>query len=53
MKAVSGNEGDAPVDSSANQTPRIFGQLPMLAVPDEFNEPLPDAEIAAWVGHAP
>jgi hypothetical protein len=39
---VSGNEGDAPVDSSANQ----------LAVPDDFNEPLPDAEIAAWVGHA-
>ena len=27
---------------------RKFGQLPTLAVPDTFNDPLPDSEIAAW-----
>jgi prevent-host-death family protein len=27
---------------------RTFGQLPTLAVPDDFDEPLPDAEIEAW-----
>jgi prevent-host-death family protein len=29
---------------------RKFGQLPTLAVPDAFNDPLPDSEIAAWEG---
>lgn len=29
-------------------TPRRFGQLPTLAVPDDFDEPLPDSELAAW-----
>ena len=28
--------------------PRKFGQLPALVVPDDFDEPLPEAEIAAW-----
>jgi prevent-host-death family protein len=27
---------------------RRFGQLPALTVPDTFDDPLPDAEIAAW-----
>ena len=27
---------------------RTFGQLPTLVVPDDFDEPLPDAEIEAW-----
>lgn len=32
------------------QRPRIFGQLPTLAVGDDFDEPLPESEIAAWEG---
>ena len=31
---------------------RKFGQLPALTVPDTFDDPLPDAEIAAWEGRA-
>jgi hypothetical protein len=31
--------------------PRRFGQLPALAVPDTFDDPLPDDEIAAFGGH--
>lgn len=34
------------------QRPRRFGQLPALAVPDNFDDPLPDAEIAAWEGNS-
>jgi len=36
--------------SPAHPRPRKFGQLPALVVPDNFDEPLPDAEIAAWQG---
>lgn len=28
--------------------PRSFGQLPNLVVPEDFDAPLPDSEIAAW-----
>lgn len=31
--------------------PRIFGQLPALVIGDDFDEPLPEAEIAAWEGN--
>ena len=31
--------------------PRRFGQLPNLVVPDDFDEPLPEAELAAWEGN--
>ncbi len=34
----------------ARQLPRRFGQLPALAVPDNFDDPLPETEIAAWEG---
>ena len=34
----------------AHPRQRKFGQLPALTVPDTFDEPLPDAEIAAWEG---
>jgi prevent-host-death family protein len=34
--------------SPVQPTARKFGQLPTLAVPDTFNDPLPDSEIAAW-----
>jgi prevent-host-death family protein len=36
--------------SPAEPRPRKFGQLPALVVPDNFDEPLPDAEVAAWQG---
>lgn len=36
----------------AQQRPRRFGQLPALAVPDNFDDPLPDAEVAAWEGNS-
>ena len=36
--------------SPAQPRPRKFGQLPALVVPDNFDEPIPDAEIAAWQG---
>jgi prevent-host-death family protein len=34
----------------ARERPRRFGQLSTLVVPDGFDDPLPDAEIAAWEG---
>ena len=30
------------------ETPRRFGQLPNLVVPDDFDDPLPESELAAW-----
>ena len=29
-------------------SPRRFGQLPDLGVPDDFDEPLPQSEVAVW-----
>lgn len=34
--------------SPAAAQPRTFGQLPRLVVPDDFDEPLPIDELAAW-----
>ncbi len=34
----------------ANPTPRQFGQLPKLVVPHDFDQPLPDSELANWEG---
>jgi prevent-host-death family protein len=31
---------------------RRFGQLPALSVPDTFDDPLPDDELAEWDGRA-
>ncbi len=28
--------------------PRKFGQLPNLVVPNDFDDPLPDSELARW-----
>jgi prevent-host-death family protein len=28
--------------------PRTFGQLPNLLVPNDFDEPLPESELARW-----
>jgi hypothetical protein len=33
--------------------PRRFGQLQNLSVPDTFDDPITDAEIAAWEGDSP
>ena len=34
--------------SPAQSIPRTFGQLPNLAVPENFDDPLPADELAAW-----
>jgi prevent-host-death family protein len=34
--------------SPAQVTPRTFGQLPNLLVPNTFDDPLPDDELATW-----
>ena len=31
--------------------PRAFGQLPSLVVGGDFDEPLPESEVAAWEGN--
>lgn len=36
----------------AEPRPRRFGQLPTLAIPEDFDEPLPDSELAAWEGNS-
>ena len=43
------NHGRAvAVLTPAHPRPRRFGQLPALNVSDDFDEPLPEAEIRAW-----
>jgi hypothetical protein len=39
---------DADGDATASCSPRKFGQVPQLTVPDNFDQPLTDAEIAYW-----
>ncbi|MGB2920779.1 MAG: type II toxin-antitoxin system prevent-host-death family antitoxin [Mycobacterium sp.] len=34
----------------ATPRPRQFGQLPNLSIPADFDDPLPDAELARWEG---
>lgn len=34
----------------ATPTLRTFGQLPKMSVPDDFDEPLPDDELARFYG---
>lgn len=34
--------------SPAERRSRRFGQLPTLVVPDDFDAPLPNAELARW-----
>ena len=33
-----------------NPVPRTFGQMPNLVVPDDFDDSLPETELAAWAG---
>ena len=47
------NHGRAvAVLAPAHPRPRKCGQLPALIVPHNFDEPLPEAEIAAWEGNS-
>ena len=41
---------DAEGDDTASYScsPHKFGQIPQLTVPDTFDEPLTDAQIAPW-----
>lgn len=32
--------------------PRRFGQFPNLVVPEDFDDPLPESELAAWEDNA-
>ena len=44
----------ATVDAQpATYPPRRFGQLQNLSVPDAFDDPITDAETAAWEGDSP
>lgn len=46
---VTSDGGDIGSKGPLSPTPpRQFGQLPDLAVPDDFDEPLPPSEAAVW-----
>ena len=45
---ITADEYKARVVASAATRSRQFGQLPHISVPDDFDDPLPDAEIIAW-----
>jgi hypothetical protein len=47
------DEPPTPDATSATNSPRRFGQLQNLSVPDNFDVRLRDAEIAAWEGDSP
>jgi prevent-host-death family protein len=36
--------------SPVNARPRTFGQLPHLRIPESFDDPLPESELAPWEG---
>lgn len=46
-KGVTTEGGDTGSESRPTP-PRRFGELPGLVVPDDFDEPLPPTEAAAW-----
>jgi hypothetical protein len=39
---------DEPAPTLQPPVVRTFGRLPNISVSEEFDEPLPDAEIAVW-----
>jgi hypothetical protein len=53
LMAKAWDEPVTPDVQAATNTPRRFGQLQNLSVPDTFDNPLPDAETAAWEGDSP
>lgn len=51
---VTSDGGDIGSKGPLSPTPpRQFGQLPDLAVPDDFDEPLPTSEAAVWEAPEP
>ncbi|MEP9394826.1 MULTISPECIES: type II toxin-antitoxin system Phd/YefM family antitoxin [Gordonia] len=47
------NHGRAvAVVSPTAARPRAFGQFPGLVIPDDFDAPLPEAELDIWEGSA-
>jgi prevent-host-death family protein len=36
--------------SPVTTRPRTFGQMPNLTIPDSFDDPLPESELAPWEG---
>ena len=51
MMAKAWDEPDSTPDvEPATTSPHRSGQLQNLAVPDFFDDPLPDTEIGAWEG---
>ena len=52
MAKASDESAPSEVQPAVN-SPRRFGQLRNLSVPDTFDDALPDAEIAAWEGNSP
>ncbi|WP_244438404.1 hypothetical protein [Mycolicibacterium septicum] len=46
---MTSEDGNAGSELSLPPTPpRRFGQLPELAIPGDFDEPLPPTEVAVW-----
>jgi hypothetical protein len=46
LMAKAWDEPETPGAQAATNSPRRFGQLQTLSVPDNVDDPLPDAEIA-------
>jgi hypothetical protein len=53
LMAKAWDESATPDVQSATNSPRRFGQLENLAASDNFDDPLPDTEIAAWEDDLP
>jgi hypothetical protein len=53
LMAKGWDEPATPDVELATNFPRRFGQLRNLSVPDTFDDPITDAEIAAWEGDSP
>jgi hypothetical protein len=53
LMAKEWDESATPDVQPATNSPRRFGQLENLAASDNFDDPLPDTEIAAWEDDLP
>lgn len=48
--AITSHGRPVAVISPVTPRTRVFGQFPGLVIPDDFDAPLPDDELAAWDG---
>lgn len=53
LMASAWDKPPTPGVQPARMSPRSFGQLPSLSVPETFDDPLPDPESGAWEGDLP